>query len=156
MKVTHLGTGLWAWLSIFPLAAQAAGIFDIRLASEFSRIVDTNETLTVLGSGYGWNWKTLFIVAQPKAYSLPLKVAGTPAMKNLRISTAPGRLNLSWPAPSTGFQLESTAALDRGGVWVAVPDSPAVSDGLNFDLACLLLRSRTAVLPVAVHAPGSH
>ena len=99
---------------------------DGRLAG---RIIITN-TVANLCFG-GAEWKTLFIVAQPKVYSLRLKVAGTPAMKKLQFSAAPARLNLSWPAPSTGFQLESAGALGPGGVWMTVPESPAVSNGLN-------------------------
>ncbi len=114
---------------LYSSSANGVHIFlpDGRLAG---RIIITN-TVANLCFG-GADWKTLFIVAQPKAYSLPLKVAGTPAMKKLRISpVVPGRLNLYWPAPSTGFQLESTVALGPSGVWVAVPESPTVSNGLN-------------------------
>jgi len=60
-----------------------------------------------------------------------LKVAGTPAIKKLRISRGPGRPNLSWPAPSTDFQLESAVAFGPGGVWAPVPELPTVSNGLN-------------------------
>jgi gluconolactonase len=74
-------------------------------------------------------WKTLYIVAQPRVYSIPVKVAGTPSLKMLAASAAPGRIALSWPSPSTGFQLETAEALESG-IWANVPDVPLVTNGL--------------------------
>ena len=45
----------------------------------------------------GPDWKTLFIVAQPRVYSIPLKVAGTPSLKRLEVQASPGYLTLTWP-----------------------------------------------------------
>jgi gluconolactonase len=78
----------------------------------------------------GPDWKTLFITAQPRVYSIPLKVAGTAALKKLRV-TADGRhARVTWPAPSTGFQLETKRAVDSGW-WAPVADVPVVTNGLN-------------------------
>jgi gluconolactonase len=76
----------------------------------------------------GPDWKTLFIVAQPRVYSIPLKVAGTPSLKRLQLKEAAGQATLTWPAPSTGFQLESKDALETG-MWTTVPDSPFITNG---------------------------
>jgi gluconolactonase len=77
------------------------------------------------------DWKTLFIVAQPRVYSIPLKVAGTPSLKRLRMQGTTGQVILSWPAPSTGFQLECATNLQPGAAWAAVPGMPSVTNGLN-------------------------
>ena len=77
------------------------------------------------------DFRTLYIVAQPGLYSLRLKVAGTPAIKKLAWNTAPGQINLSWPAPSTGFQLESAEALIWPAGWAQVDQTPIVTNGLN-------------------------
>jgi gluconolactonase len=78
----------------------------------------------------GPDWKTLFIVAQPRVYSIPLKVAGTPSLKKLDAQSSPGSLTVSWPWPSTGFQLETSGALATGD-WTPVPDTAMVTNGLN-------------------------
>ena len=77
------------------------------------------------------DWRTLYIVAQPKFYSLRMKVAGTASMKKLSCTTASGQINLSWPAPSTGFQLESCEALAPTASWTAVSGTSTVTNGLN-------------------------
>jgi gluconolactonase len=85
----------------------------------------------------GTDWKTLFIVAQPYVCSLPLKVAGTPSLKNLQMSAAsPTTATVSWPWPSTGFQLETSATLESER-WTLVLDAPSVTNGwyrMTFDL----------------------
>ncbi|MFO1477054.1 MAG: SMP-30/gluconolactonase/LRE family protein [Verrucomicrobiota bacterium] len=78
----------------------------------------------------GPDWKTLYIVAQPRVYSLPLRVAGTPSIKRLQASAGPDGVTLSWPSPSTGFQLE-TSDPAAGSAWTAVPDAASVSNGLK-------------------------
>jgi gluconolactonase len=79
----------------------------------------------------GADWRTLFIVAQPRVFSIPLKVAGTPSLKRLQVEGDSGQVTLRWPAPSTGFQLETTGDLGPAGTWTPVPDSPQVTNGLN-------------------------
>jgi gluconolactonase len=75
------------------------------------------------------DWKTLYIVAQPQVYSIRLQVAGEPSIKHLQIqSTAGGPPAIFWPAPSTGFQLETTTDLKD---WSVVPDPPVVSNGMK-------------------------
>lgn len=77
------------------------------------------------------DWKTLFIVAKPTVCSIPLKVAGTPSLKKLRVQGVSGQVTLSWPAPSTGFQLETTANLESGAAWTNVSNVPLVINWLN-------------------------
>ena len=77
------------------------------------------------------DWKTLFIVAQPRVYSIPLKVAGTPSLKKLQVREATGQMTLCWSAPSTGFQLESNTNLPSGAAWTNVTNVPSVTNGLN-------------------------
>jgi gluconolactonase len=79
----------------------------------------------------GADWQTLFIVAQPYVCSIPLKVAGTPSLKKLRVSrAAPAAVRVSWPWPSTGFQLETSDTLGSGS-WTLISDAPTVTNGLN-------------------------
>jgi gluconolactonase len=92
------------------------------------RIITAN-TVANLCFG-GPDWKTLYIVAQPRVYSIPLKVAGTPSLKRLQLQGASGQVTLSWPAPSTGFQLETTGDLASGG-WTTVTDTSQVTNGLK-------------------------
>lgn len=77
----------------------------------------------------GADWKTLYITAQPRVYSIPLKVAGTPSMKKLQVSRDGAQLRISWPAPATGFQLETRPAANAGA-WMPVPDQPSITNGL--------------------------
>lgn len=78
----------------------------------------------------GADWKTLYMTAQPRVYSIPLKVAGTPSLRKLQMSVDGPHARVSWPAPSTGFQLETRPAADTG-TWTLVPDQPAVTNGRN-------------------------
>src|SRR5204863_4058180 len=65
----------------------------------------------------GPKYKTLFITGQPLVTSIPLRVAGTPAIKSLQYSFNGSQLILSWPAPSTGFVLQQTDQLDPPASW---------------------------------------
>jgi gluconolactonase len=78
----------------------------------------------------GPDWKTLYITAQPRVYSIPLKVAGTASLKKLRVTADGPRARVTWPAPSTGFQLETRGAINSG-LWAPVADVPVVTNGLN-------------------------
>ena len=78
----------------------------------------------------GPDWKTLYLTAQPRVYSIPLKVAGTPSLKTLRVTSDGARAQVTWPAPSTGFQLETRGMVEAGS-WVPVTDETVVTNGLN-------------------------
>jgi hypothetical protein len=77
------------------------------------------------------DYRTLYVVAQPGLYSIRLNVAGTPSIKKLAWSGSPGRLDLSWPAPSTGFRLETAASLNGPASWTPATDGPIVSDWMK-------------------------
>ncbi len=79
----------------------------------------------------GPDWRTLFIVAQPNLYSIKVKVAGTASIKRLRFSSVPGHIQLDWPAPSTGFQLETCQSLGATEPWADFPELATVSNGQN-------------------------
>lgn len=78
----------------------------------------------------GPQYKTLYMTGQPVVTSIPVRVAGTPSLKQLQYSLGGGQLNLSWPAPSTGFALQETDQFTPAN-WTNVVTPPEVSDGLN-------------------------
>jgi len=78
----------------------------------------------------GPQYKTLYMTGQPIVTSIPIRVAGTPSLKRLQHSFSGGQLNLSWPAPSTGFALQAAGQLSSDG-WTNSPSSPTVSHGFN-------------------------
>ena len=65
----------------------------------------------------GPQYKTLFIVGNPRVYSFPVLVAGTPSLKKLQSNFNGSQFNLSWPAPSSGFALQQTLQLGSAAVW---------------------------------------
>lgn len=69
----------------------------------------------------GPQYKTLYMVGQPLVTSIPVRVAGIPAIKKLQSSFTNGQLNLSWPAPSTGFGLQETDQLNPPASWTNSP-----------------------------------
>ena len=79
----------------------------------------------------GAQYKTLFTVGNPNVCSFPVLVAGAVSIRKLTACANQNNLYVSWPAPSTGFQLQSSEALDAQAVWTNVPDSPQVTNGLN-------------------------
>jgi gluconolactonase len=79
----------------------------------------------------GADGRTLFIGAAPNILSIPLKVTGTPWIKKLQVLPTDGTaVNVAWPWPSTGFQLQSRPAIATGN-WSQVQYAPTVSNGLN-------------------------
>ncbi len=79
----------------------------------------------------GADWHTLFIASQPNILSIPLKVAGAVSVKKVQISPMTGSsVKVTWPWPSTGFQLQVSPTLG-GETWTPVEDSPSTSNGLN-------------------------
>jgi gluconolactonase len=69
----------------------------------------------------GPQYKTLYMVGQPLVTSMPVLVAGAPSLKTLQSNFADGQLTLSWPAPSTGFELQETEQLGQPGLWTNSP-----------------------------------
>jgi len=78
----------------------------------------------------GPQYKTLYMTGQPQVTSIPVRVAGTPALKMLRLDFADGQLTLSWLAPSTGFVLEETELLPAAN-WVSTTNASIVSNLWN-------------------------
>ncbi len=78
----------------------------------------------------GPQYKTLYMTGQPLVTSIPVRVAGAPALKKLQPTFDGGQLKLSWPAPSTGFALQETDQLTSAN-WANSPSAPSVSNGLN-------------------------
>jgi hypothetical protein len=58
-------------------------------------------------------------------------VAGEGGLPRLAVTYADDYVNVSWPAPSTGFILEETASLSDPTAWTAVTQTPAVINGRN-------------------------
>lgn len=79
----------------------------------------------------GPQYKTLYMVGQPTVCSFPVLVAGAVSIKKLNAGFDGNQMNVSWPAPSTGYGLQSSEALDATAVWSDVTDTPLVTNGLN-------------------------
>jgi gluconolactonase len=79
----------------------------------------------------GSQYKTLFTVGQPNVCSFPVLVAGAVSIKKLAARTEEDHLVISWPAPSTGFKLQTVDSLNSGSPWSDVSDSPLATNGLN-------------------------
>jgi hypothetical protein len=58
-------------------------------------------------------------------------VAGQGGSPRLRVAYVDGYVDISWPAPSTGFVLEESANLSNPSGWTAVSQTPAVINGRN-------------------------
>ena len=78
----------------------------------------------------GPQYKTLYMTGQPLVTSLAVRVAGTPALKQLQPGFNGSQLNLSWPAPSTGFVLQQTDQLTPAG-WSNSASAATLTNGLN-------------------------
>jgi gluconolactonase len=65
----------------------------------------------------GPQYKTLYMTGQPLVTSMPVLVAGAPSLKRLEPSFDGNQMTVSWPAPSTGFNLEETERLDSSSSW---------------------------------------
>jgi gluconolactonase len=79
----------------------------------------------------GPQYKTLYMVGQPYVSSFPVLVAGAVSTKKLAVSSDGNQVNVCWPAPSTGFGLQSSETLAATAVWSDVADQPQVTNGLN-------------------------
>ncbi len=79
----------------------------------------------------GADWRTLYITAQPNVLSIPLRVAGTASLKKLRIASgSTSSVKVTWPWPSTGFQLQVSRTMQSGS-WSQAQGAASVSNGLN-------------------------
>lgn len=79
----------------------------------------------------GPQYQTLYMVGNPTVCSLPVRVAGAVARKTLAARNDGGHLLVSWPAPSTGFKLQTAAALGAAAVWSDATNAPLVTNGWN-------------------------
>ena len=79
----------------------------------------------------GPQYKTLYMVGEPYVFSLPVLVPGAVSLRKLAAIATPTNLSLSWPAPSTGFQLQTSDSLGNPAAWTSVTNSPQVTNGLN-------------------------
>jgi gluconolactonase len=82
----------------------------------------------------GPEYKTLYMTGQPVVTSIPVKVAGQPSVKNLSHETTANGLKLSWPAPSTGFVLQSSGDPASPQSWTNAPVSLSTNGGF-YELA---------------------
>jgi gluconolactonase len=79
----------------------------------------------------GPQYKTLYTVGQPNVCSLPVLVAGAVSLRKLSAGAAGNNFQVSWPAPSTGFQLQASDSPGDQAGWTDVPNPPQVTNGLN-------------------------
>jgi gluconolactonase len=79
----------------------------------------------------GPEYQTLFTVGQPNVCSFPVLVAGAVSIRKLAACNNGGRFLVSWPAPSTGFNLQTSDSLGNQAAWTNVTDLPQVTNGLN-------------------------
>ncbi|MGA2853444.1 MAG: SMP-30/gluconolactonase/LRE family protein, partial [Verrucomicrobiota bacterium] len=76
-------------------------------------------------------YQTLFTVGQPNVCSFPVLVAGAVSIRKLAARADGNNLCVSWPAPSTGFKLQTSDFLGGQATWVDVTNSPQATNGLN-------------------------
>jgi len=79
----------------------------------------------------GPQYKTIYMTGQPVVTSLPVLVAGTPAIKKLNLNSDGTNVSLSWPAPSTGFVLEESETLESPDSWTDSSLIPIATNGTN-------------------------
>jgi gluconolactonase len=79
----------------------------------------------------GPQYRTLYMTGQPVVTSIPVLVAGTPAIKTVKIHSDAGAITVSWDAPSTGFVLQESDALDSGGSWTNSSVTPVMTNDSN-------------------------
>jgi gluconolactonase len=79
----------------------------------------------------GPRYQTLYMTGQPVVTSLPVLVAGTPAIKTLKINSDGSKVSLWWNAPSTGFVLQQNDALEAPESWTDSSLAPVPTNGTN-------------------------
>ena len=79
----------------------------------------------------GPHYQTLYMTGQPVVTSIPVLVAGTPAIKTMKINSDGNQITLSWNAPSTGFVLQESATPELPEAWSGSPLTPSAINGTN-------------------------
>lgn len=79
----------------------------------------------------GPDYKTLYMIGQPYVCSLPVRVAGAVSIRRLAARREGNQFLVSWPAPSTGFTLQSAGSLESGAAWSNETGPQVVTNGLN-------------------------
>ena len=79
----------------------------------------------------GPQYKTLYLLGQPYVTSIPVLVAGTPSIKKLGFSFDGSQMNLSWPAPSTGFVLQQAGQVGVPAAWTNANITAVVTNAQN-------------------------
>jgi gluconolactonase len=77
----------------------------------------------------GPQYKTLYMTGQPLVTSVPVLVRGIPSVKKLEHVFEDNTLKITWPAPSTGFQLEHTTELNPSSTWTNI--APTTTNNQN-------------------------
>jgi gluconolactonase len=79
----------------------------------------------------GPHYQTLYMTGQPVVTSIPVLVAGTSAIKTVRIHSDGSEIALSWNAPSTGFVLQESDAPESQQSWTNSTLTPVMINGSN-------------------------
>lgn len=79
----------------------------------------------------GTNYHTLYMAGWPMLTSIPVLVTGMPSVKTLQSTVTGGQMTVSWPAPSSGFELQETQAMGPNAVWTNSGFKPSVSNAQN-------------------------
>jgi gluconolactonase len=79
----------------------------------------------------GPEYKTIYMTGQPTVTSLPVLVAGTPSIKILGFNFDGSQMNLSWPAPSTGFVLQQADQPGNPAAWTNADVTALVTNAQN-------------------------
>ena len=78
----------------------------------------------------GPQYNTLYTVGKPNVCSFPVLVAGAVSIRKLNVGVNGNNLNVSWPAPSTGFALQQSDQLDSSSVWTNFDGPFTTNNGL--------------------------
>lgn len=79
----------------------------------------------------GTNYHTLFMDGYPLVTSMNVLTTGQPSVKKLSSTNSNGQLNISWPAPSSGFALQESDQAGVGANWTNSILTPSVTNAQN-------------------------
>jgi gluconolactonase len=79
----------------------------------------------------GTNYHTLFMDGYPSVTSMNVLVAGMPSVKKVQTGFNGGQMNVTWPAPSSGFHLQESDQLGAGADWTNSISTPTVTNAQN-------------------------
>jgi gluconolactonase len=79
----------------------------------------------------GPQYKTLYMTGEPLVASIPVLVAGMPSVKTLRQNLEGSQLKLTWPAPSTDFELQEIEQLGSSANWTNSDAAIIVTNSQN-------------------------